>query len=70
MKKLLRKELNGSRVFESKLEFWNDNWTSRIPLRSIIQEPLSREGANLRIKDVVDVTGRWDWSSIQMTFPD
>ena len=55
MKKLLRKGLN-------------DNWTSFDPLRSIIQGLLSREAANLKIKDVVDSTGRWDWSSFQMIF--
>ena len=44
--------------FQSKLDFWNDKWTSFGPLRSIIQGPLSREVANLKIKDVVDFTGR------------
>ena len=56
--------------FESSLDFWNDNWTSFSSLRSTIQGPLSREAASLKIKDVVDFTGRWDWSSIQMLFPD
>ena len=31
---------------------------------------MSREAASLKIKDVVDYAGRWDWSSIQMLFPD
>ena len=31
---------------------------------------MSGEVANLNIKDVVDFTGRWDWSSIQMIFLD
>ena len=31
---------------------------------------MSRKAANLKIKDVVDLTGRWDWSSFQMIFPD
>ena len=31
---------------------------------------MSRENANLKIKDVVDSMGRWDWSSFQMIFPD
>ena len=56
--------------FGSNLEVWNDNWTSFGPLRSIIQGPLSRETASLKIKDVVDSTGRWDWTSFQMIFPD
>ena len=52
------------------MEVWNDNWTSFGPLRSIIQGPLSRETANLKIKDVVDLTSRWAWFSFQMIFPD
>ena len=32
--------------------------------------PLSRKVANLKIRDVVDFTSRWDWSSIQMIFLD
>ena len=55
--------------FDSNLDFWNDTWTSHGPLRKIIQGPLSREATNIKIKDVVDFSGRWDWSSIQMTFP-
>ena len=31
---------------------------------------MSKEVANLNIKDVVDFTSRWDWSSIQMIFLD
>ena len=31
---------------------------------------MSRENANLKIKDVVDSMGRWDWSSFQMIFLD
>ena len=31
---------------------------------------MSRKIANLKIKDVVDFTSRWDWSSIQMIFLD
>ena len=50
--------------FESSLDFWNDNWTNYGPLRSTIQGPLSREAASLKIKDVVDYAGRWDWTSI------
>ena len=30
---------------------------------------MSREATSLKIKDVVDYAGRWDWSSIQMLFP-
>ena len=56
--------------FENKLDFWNDKRTSFGPLRSIIQGPLSRKVANLKIRDVVDFTSRWDWSSIQMIFLD
>lgn len=54
--------------FESNLEFWHNNWTNFGPLRNIIHGPLSKEAANLKIKDVVNNTSRWDWSSIQMTF--
>ena len=54
--------------FESKLDFWNDNWTNHGPLRKIIQGPLPREAANLKIKEVVDYTGRWEWSLILMNF--
>ena len=56
--------------FESSLDFWNDNWTSYGPLRSTVQGPLSREATSLKIKDVVDYEGRYDWSSIQMLFLD
>ena len=56
--------------FESNLEVWNDNWTNFGPLRSIIQGLLSREAANLKIKDVMDETSRWNWFSFQMSFPD
>ena len=56
--------------FESKLDFWNDNWTNHGPLRKVIQGPLSREATNLMIKEVVDYSGRWDWSLIQMIFPE
>ena len=69
-KKLLKKELSGCQAFYSNLDFWNDTWTSHGPLRKIIQGPLSREANNTKIKDVVDFSGRWDWSSIQMTFPE
>ena len=54
--------------FDSNLDFWNDTWTNYGPLRKIIQGPLAREATNLKIKDVVDFSGRWDWSSIQMIF--
>ena len=56
--------------YERKLEFWNDNWTNHGPLRKIIQGTLSKEATNLKIKEVVDYTGRWDWSLIQMNFPE
>lgn len=56
--------------FESKMDFWYDNWSNFGPLRSIIHGPLSRESSNMKIKDVADYTSSWNWSIIQMDLPD
>ncbi|XP_075669797.1 uncharacterized protein LOC142639522 [Castanea sativa] len=37
-------------------------------LDGIDRGPLSKEAENLKIKDVVDYNGQWDWSVIQMSF--
>ena len=39
-------------------------------MRSIIHGPLSQESSNLKIKDVANYTGSWNWPIIQMDLPD
>ena len=56
--------------FESKMDFWYDNWSKFGPLRSIIHGPLSQESSILKIKDVADYTSRWNWPIIQMELLD
>ena len=52
--------------FESKMAFWYDNWSNLGPLRNIIQGPLTLESTKLKIKDVADYIGSWNWSVLQM----
>ena len=54
---------------ESKLDFWNDSWSTLGPLRNIIHGPLSPEASKLKFKDVVDCTGTWNWDIMQMALP-
>ncbi|KAL0013398.1 hypothetical protein SO802_000467 [Lithocarpus litseifolius] len=52
------------------MAFWYDNWYNFGPLRNIIHGPLTPESSNLKIKDVADYTGSWNWSIIQMELPE
>ena len=56
--------------FENKMAFWYDNWSNLGPLRNIIHGPLTLESSKLKIKDVADYTGSWNWSIIQMELPE
>lgn len=66
---IFRKEIRWLPGSESKLEFWNDSWSTLGPLRNIIHGPLSREASKLKFKDVVDCAGIWNWNILQMTLP-
>lgn len=38
-------------------------------MRNVIHGPLTREALKLQFKDVVDYTGIWNWSILQMVLP-
>ena len=52
------------------MAFLYDYWSNLGPLKSIIHGPLTLESSNLKIKDVADYTGSWNWSIIQMDLPE
>ena len=52
------------------MAFLYDYWSNLGPLRSIIHGPLTLESSNLKIKDMADYTGSWNWSIIQMELPE
>ncbi|KAF3973642.1 hypothetical protein CMV_002955 [Castanea mollissima] len=66
---ICRKGIRWLPSFESNLDFWNDSWSTLGPLRNVIHDPLSQEASILKIKDVVDCAGNWNWSIPQMVFP-
>ena len=53
---------------ESTLSFWHGNWTPKGPFCRLIHSPLSREGEQLKVKDVVVDLG-WDWHRLQFDVP-
>ena len=53
---------------DSKISFWNGNWTKKGPIRQLIQGPLTQEALALEIKDVIQDSG-WNWSKLPFDFP-
>lgn len=53
---------------ESSLKVWHSNWTSKGPLRNMIQGPLTWEANQLEIREFLVDTGL-DWSKIPFELP-
>ena len=53
---------------ESSLKVWHSNWTSKGPLRNMIQGPLTWEANQLKIREFLVDTGL-DWSKIPFELP-
>jgi len=53
---------------DSNLKFWYDSWTSKGPLRGIMNGSLMRGENDLNIRDVASANG-WEWRKISMVLP-
>ena len=54
--------------WDSNINFWLENWTSKGPLRSIIHGPLRRVEEEYKVGDIVTESG-WDWEKISLILP-
>ena len=61
-------ERNGSLEETTILGFGMDNWSSQVPIRNLVQGPLTRDEGDMKVKEVISANG-WNWSKISFVLP-
>ncbi|PKI77952.1 hypothetical protein CRG98_001572 [Punica granatum] len=50
----------------SKINSWKDCWVGYTPLRSMLHGPLSRSDINLKVKDILNNDGTWNFYQLKV----
>lgn len=68
-KPLLSKGLRKVITSGSSSSLWNDNWSSKGTLRSILSNPLNFQEENNWVGQYIVVNGNWNWESLSFILP-